>query len=233
MAVIKAFTNKDELNTPEQIEAFLKQFQLNELTMKEIERNFERHGTNTLKRLKFNADDIAEFEKKFRVAGREAFKRRCKFTEREMKQIEFDISQIPRTGKQEFEAKYKLVEKNIDEIEDSFRNKELSRESLVQKFKLGDVELREIEQKFSGFGREALIQKYKLKDSDMRELRNTIEEFKQHTVPLHNTSSLIVVVMSHGEYGKVYGNAFLLNFCVNENDSEKFKSIKLQKYFIN
>ena len=183
--------------------------------MKEIEGDFARHGKNALKRFKFNADDIAEFEKKFKIAGREAFKRRCKFTEREMKQIENDISKICKTGKQTFEAKYKLVEEDINEIEASFRNNEISRESLAHKFKLSDVELQEIEQKFQGFGREALIQKYKLKDSDMTELRNTIEEFKQHTVPLHNTSSLIVVMMSHGENGKVYGNVILLNFCVN------------------
>ena len=212
VAVIKAFTNKDELITSEEIEAFLKQSQLNELTMKEIERDFAVHGTNALKRFGFNADDIAEFEKKFKVAGREAFKRRCKFTEREMKQIESDISKIPKTGKQAFEAKYKLVEEDINEIEASFRNNKLSRESLVHKFKLNEVELQELEQKFPVFGREALIQKYKLKDSDMRELRKAIEEFKQHTVPLRNTSSLIVAVMSHGENGKVYGNVFLLNF---------------------
>ena len=79
-----------------------------------------------------------------------------------------DISKIPKTGKQAFEAKYKLVEEDINEIEASFRNNELSRESLVHKFKLNEVELQELEQKFSVFGREALIQKYKLKDSDIR-----------------------------------------------------------------
>ena len=102
VAVIKAFTNKDELKTLEKIEAFLKQFQLNDQTLTEIEREFAIDGSYALRGYKFNADDIAEFEKRFKIGGREAFKRRCKFTEREMKQMEEDISKIPMTGKKTF-----------------------------------------------------------------------------------------------------------------------------------
>ena len=199
VAVIKAFTNKDELKTRDQIEAFLKQFQLNDQTMTEIEREFATHGRDALKSYKFNADDITEFEKRFKIGGREAFIRRCKFTEREMKQIEEDISKIPKTGKKPFEAKYKFLEEDVKEIEASFKNNGLSRETLVHRFKFSEGELKELEENFAGFGREALKQKYKLSDSDMAELRNAIEELKQYTVPIQDTSSLIVAVMSHGD----------------------------------
>ena len=206
VAVIKAFTNKDELKTLEQIEAFLNQFQLNDQTMTEIEREFAIHGRDALKSYKFNTDDIAEFEKKFELEGREAFKRRCKFTEKELKQIEKDISKIPKTGKKSFEAKYKFLQEDVKEIEVSFKTNGLTRESLVHRFKLSEGELKELEENFAGFGREALMQKYKLRDSDMIELRKTIENFKQYTVPIQDTSSVIVAVMSHGDNGKVYGN---------------------------
>ena len=206
VAVIKAFTNKDELKTLEQIEAFLKQFQLNDQTMTEIEREFKTRGREALKSYKFNADDIAEFEKKFKIGGREAFKRRCKFTEREMEQIEKDISKISKTGEKSFEAKYKFSEEDVKEIEDSFKNNGLTRESLVHRFKFSEGEIKELEENFIRFGREVLMQKYKLRDSDMTELRKTIEEFKQYTVPIQDTSSVIIAVMSHGGNGNVYGN---------------------------
>ena len=123
VAVIKAFTHKDDLKTPADIEAFLKQFQLNEHTMTEIEREFKKQGRNALKRYKFNADDISEFEKRFKNGGRDAFKRRCKFTDQEMEQIEEDIS------KKSKKSKYKFLEKDVKEIESSFKNNGLSRES--------------------------------------------------------------------------------------------------------
>ena len=91
---------------------------------------------------------------------------------------------------------------------------EIERESLVHRSKPSEGEVKELEENFAGFGREALKQKYKLSDSDMAELRKAIEEFKKYTVPLQDTSSVIVAVMSHGGNGKVYGN-ILNNFRMN------------------
>ena len=199
--MIKAFTHKDDLKTPADIEAFLKQFQLNEHTMTEIEREFKKQGRNALKRYKFNADDISEFEKRFKNGGRDAFKRRCKFTDQEMEQIEEDISkkieeiqvQIPRKG----------CKRNWVQFQETT---DWARESLVRRFKLSEGEIKEVEKDFTVFGREALMQKYKLRDTDMAELKNTIQEFKQYRAPIRDTSSVIVAVMSHGRNGNVLGN---------------------------
>ena len=85
LATAKAFINKDKLTSPEEIEAFLKQFQMDEQIMKELEKKFREEGKGALKDLKLNAEDIAKFERKFKSLERKAFIEKYKLDDSDMK----------------------------------------------------------------------------------------------------------------------------------------------------
>ena len=62
-----------------------------------------------------------------------------------------------------------------------------------------------MQNKFKNFGREAFRQKYELNKDDIKHLKSSIHKFKKEITSFSDTSCLVVIVMSHGRNGKVYG----------------------------
>ena len=78
-AVAKTLAKIDDLRTPEQQNNFLKQFQF---TSEDIDRML---GDKTLgEQYMLSAEDEKDLKNNFQKLGRQAFKRKCKFTEDEM-----------------------------------------------------------------------------------------------------------------------------------------------------
>ena len=79
-----------------------------------------------------------------------------------------------------------------------------------------------VEGKFQKEGREDFAQKYKLTTKDARQLNKFIAEFAHNTPTLQDSSSLVIVLMSHGGNGRILGKLSQIRVC-NLDYRSKFR----------
>ena len=201
VAVAKAFVRCDDI-PPDNYDNFIKQFQL---TPDDVERMLEDKKLGETYML--TVEDIKDLEKGFEMSGRTAFKRKCKFNEEEMMQLEFDR----RLAKDEFEQKYKITTDFKKVISNGLFDDTVGREDFVSRSMLSKKEIDEVQNHFKNFGKEAFRKKYAFEDDDIKKLKESISNFKKQVRALKDTSCLVVIVMSHGRNGKVYGRFSLIS----------------------
>ena len=208
VAVAKAFARCDDIQ-PENYDDFTKQFQLTE---NDVEKMIE--DKNLGRKYMLTVEDRKDLDEKFEMSGRAAFKRKCKFNEEEMMQLESDRRKM---GKDEFEQNYKITDDFKEVIVNGLKDDTFGRENFVCGSKLGKKEIDEIQNKFKNFGKEAFRQKYELSKDNIKQLKSSIDKFKTEITSFSETSCLVVIVMSHGINGKVYGKLksnFYSGYCM-------------------
>ena len=182
----KTLARIDHLRTTEQQTNFIKQFNFKKIDVDKLLKN-PTLGESYL----LSEEDKKDIKQKLTKHGRRAFKRKCKFSEDEM------MKQEP--------SKRKKTEEVQKDLEDSFKNGTIGREKFAQLCWLNDKEKAGLDNNFKDFGKEAFTTKYRLSKKDIERLKKIIEKFEKNISSLGKTSCLIVVIMSHGRKGKIYG----------------------------
>ena len=128
VAVAKAFARCDDI-PPENYDDFTKQFQLTE---NDVEKMIE--DKNLGRKYMLTIEERKDLKESFEMSGRATFKRKCKFNEEEMMQLESGRAKM---GKDEFEQNYKITDDFKEVIVNGLKYDNFGREDLVCRSKLG------------------------------------------------------------------------------------------------
>ena len=151
-----------------------------------------------------------KLEDEWRIDG-ESFALKYKFTKEEPNEFNTKFVNL---GMKAFAKTFMRDEQAIEQL--TFNLKKMGREKFAKKFKFHDEEMTEFEKAvndhFITLGRKTLAERYKLNPLEMDRLKGFIkrlseleDEKTKRQIALRGVSCFVLVVLTHGDMGKVYG----------------------------
>ena len=140
VAMGKAFSKQDSLKYGEQIELFLKQFNLDEDKVIKLEDEWRKDGKSFALKYKFTKEELNEFHTKFVNLGMKAYAKTFMRDEQEIEQL---TSNLKNMGREKFAEKFKFHDEEMTEFEKAVNDHfiTLGRKAFADRYKLNPLEM--------------------------------------------------------------------------------------------
>ena len=160
---------------------------------------------------------MIKLEDEWRIDG-ESFALKYKFTKEELNEFHTKFVNL---GMKAYAKTFMRDEQEIEQLTSNLKN--MGKEKFANKFKFHDEEMTEFEKAvndhFITLGRKTFAERYKLNTVDMKRLKGFMDRLKsfikrlseledektKRQIALCDVSCFVLIVLTHGDMGKVYG----------------------------